>query len=229
MKNLILLAVFFGTGCEAASIGGPTDTSAVPPGASGAVGSCFAAQTSSVDPAQCISNGQTPIYSNRFSSACGSSSVVAGADAASGTSSSGPSASPTPPGDAPPSAMVVSCGQAVCPAGQVGLASPNPTNSAAAAGAVRCVDPPPSCADGESPQYVSSSSAWQCTGCAVVITYGATYGNYSRCASAPTIECPGGQVPTWDVTAEQWQCQPTCDNGQYDQHSVNGSTVCVPC
>jgi hypothetical protein len=63
----------------------------------------------------------------------------------------------------------------------------------------------------------------------VVITYGAQYGNYSRCASAPTISCPSGQVPTWVFQDEQWECQGTCDNGQYDQHTVNGSTVCVPC
>jgi len=63
----------------------------------------------------------------------------------------------------------------------------------------------------------------------VVVTYGATYGNYSRCASKPTIQCPSGQVPTFVDGTEQWECQTTCDNGDYDQHQVDGSTVCVPC
>jgi hypothetical protein len=123
--------------------------------------------------------------------------------------------------------MTVSCGEPNCAAGQVAVAAP-PAGVGVGVG-VQCVEPPPSCPGGQSPQYVFSSSTWQCTDCSVVITYGSTYGNYSRCASAPTISCPSGQVPTWVYQDEQWECQTTCDNGQYDQHLVSGSTVCVPC
>ncbi|HEY3816472.1 MAG TPA: hypothetical protein VGL81_04840 [Polyangiaceae bacterium] len=97
------------------------------------------------------------------------------------------------------------------------------------ANAVQCVDAPPSCSAGQSPQYVYSSATWQCTDCSVVITYGGSYGNYTRCVSAPTVSCPSGQVPTWIVDEEQWECQDTCDDGQYDQHEINGATICVPC
>jgi hypothetical protein len=127
--------------------------------------------------------------------------------------------------------MTVTCGEPNCAAGQVAV-DPTQGGSASAgvgAGTLHCVEPPPSCPQGQSPQYVFSSSTWQCTDCSVVITYGSAYGNYSRCASAPTISCPSGQVPTWVFQDEQWECQTTCDNGQYDQHSVSGSTVCVPC
>ncbi len=114
----------------------------------------------------------------------------------------------------------------MCDAGKVAVVDPSGTS---ASGSVQCVDAPVACADGQSPQFIYSSSTWQCTACDVVVTYGATYGNYSRCASAPTIQCQSGQVPTFSADTEQWECDATCDNGDYDQHAVDGSTVCVPC
>ena len=65
----------------------------------------------------------------------------------------------------------------------------------------------------------------------VVITYGATYGNTSICASSPpTTACPDqGAVWTWNFEDEEWICAPECDNGQYDQQVYSGQTVCVPC
>lgn len=179
------------------------------------------AQKASIDPVQCVDKGQVPIYSNRFSAGCGISSVVSGADAFAGTTPSADSTTPSLP-DAAPSAMTVSCGEPDCSAGQVAVTD-------AQGSATHCVEAPPSCPEGQSPQYVFSSSTWECTDCSVVITYGSSYGNYTRCASAPTISCPEGQVPTWVYEDEQWECQDTCDNGAYDQHTVSGSTVCVPC
>jgi hypothetical protein len=230
MKSFFLLPSLAATAC-----GASMDERA---GITGLPSECrLAVQTASADPAQCVSLGKVPIYSNRFSAACGSSSVVSGADALSGRASGTSSATPSLPSEAPPSAMTVSCGEPSCAAGEVAVVEPTaggsagsaPANGGAGAGTVQCVAQPPSCPAGQSPQYVFSSSTWQCTDCSVVITYGGTYGNYSRCASAPTISCPSGQVPTWVVNDEQWACQTTCDNGQYDQHAVNGSTVCVPC
>jgi hypothetical protein len=227
MNKLFLLPVLFATGCGFDLSGGVDATTSIGPGT---VDSCqVAALTASADPSECIAKGQVPIYANRFSSSCGASSVVSGRDAlasAADTSGSGSSSSAS---DTPASAMVVSCGAAQCPAGQVGVVGADPTNLGTPAGAVGCAEPPPSCPGGESPQYLFSSSTWECTGCDLVVTYGATYGNYSRCASTPTIECGSGEVPTWDLDSEQWGCKPTCDNGDYDQHSVDGSTVCVPC
>ena len=70
---------------------------------------------------------------------------------------------------------------------------------------------------------------WECTDCALVVTYGFLYGNYRRCVNEPHVNCPEGQVPTWVVEDEQWECKRTCDNGQYDRHAIQGQTVCVPC
>jgi hypothetical protein len=91
-----------------------------------------------------------------------------------------------------------------------------------------CTAPPPACAKGLSPQFTGKQT-WECTDCSLVVTYGGQYGNVRRCASAPTIVCPDGQVPTWVYEDEQWECKPTCDNGQYDQHTIGGQMVCVPC
>jgi len=95
-------------------------------------------------------------------------------------------------------------------------------------GTLLCVSPPPACDNGESPQF-NSKGQWECTDCAIVVTYGGAYGNYRRCANAPTIKCDDGQVPTWVFETETWECKKTCDNGQYDQHTIGGELVCVPC
>jgi hypothetical protein len=95
-------------------------------------------------------------------------------------------------------------------------------------GTLVCVDAPPSCPDGQSPQF-TSKMVWECTDCALVVTYGGIYGNYRRCVNEPTIVCPDGETPTWVFETEQWECKTTCDNGQYDQHTVDGLLLCVPC
>jgi hypothetical protein len=161
---------------------------------------------------------------------------------------------PSDPGG-PATAMVVSCGDSTCGTGLVGVEiPPAPTNGGtgigsapvgAPAGAdpaptptpdptpapaptIVCAVPPPSCATGLSPQYTAHGT-WECTDCSLVITYGGIYGNYRRCVNAPTVVCPSGQVPTWSYDKEDWECDPTCDNGMYDQHTINGQLVCVPC
>jgi hypothetical protein len=225
MKSFLLLSFLALTGCGASGSDFVDKTSYL-----GSVASeCrLAAQTTTIDPASCVSMGKVPVYSNRFSTSCGASSVISGKEALAGAAPSSDSATPSAPSDSPASAMTVSCGDPTCAAGDVAVVAPMDVTSANA-GTTQCAAAPPSCPNGQSPQYVFSSSTWQCTDCSVVITYGGTYGNYTRCASAPTISCQTGQVPTWVVNDEQWECQDTCDNGQYDQHAVAGSTVCVPC
>jgi hypothetical protein len=93
---------------------------------------------------------------------------------------------------------------------------------------VKCAPPPPDCQPGFSPQYTGHDT-WECTNCALVVTYGGIYGNYRRCVNAPNIACPQGQVPTWSYDQEIWECKDTCDNGMYDQHTIEGQLVCVPC
>jgi hypothetical protein len=124
-------------------------------------------------------------------------------------------------------------------------ASDDATASAADAGVigipcgavVTCVDSPPTCPNGQSPSYAPNGK-WHCLPLCdpsnpntVVITYGGTYGNTSICAGAPpTMACPTqGQVWTWDFAVEEWVCAAECNNGQYDQHTYGGQTVCVPC
>ena len=65
----------------------------------------------------------------------------------------------------------------------------------------------------------------------VVISYGGIYGNGGLCAGPPPAQaCPtAGQVWTWNFLSEKWDCENECDNGQYDQRSYRGQTVCVPC
>jgi hypothetical protein len=102
---------------------------------------------------------------------------------------------------------------------------------------VTCVDAPPMCPGGQSPSF-APSGRWHCMPLcnpndsdSVLITYGASYGNITICASAPPkTACPTqGQVWTWDYEDEEWVCASECNNGQYDQHSYSGQTVCVPC
>jgi hypothetical protein len=156
-----------------------------------------------------------------------------------------------PAADPSTTAMVQSCGSAPCAPGQVavelppmvgspgtgagGAPSAGAADSTAAAsapvpadGTIVCTDPPPPCPQGQSPQYTSKGT-WECTDCSLVVTYGGIYGNYRRCVSLPHLDCPQGQTPTWVFEDDQWECKPTCDNGQYDQHTIGGQLVCVPC
>jgi hypothetical protein len=91
-----------------------------------------------------------------------------------------------------------------------------------------CTSPPPPCPEGQSPQFTGKQT-WECTDCSLVVTYGGLYGNYRRCVNMPHLTCPDGQVPTWVYEDEQWECQTTCNNGTYDQHTIEGVMVCVPC
>ncbi len=93
---------------------------------------------------------------------------------------------------------------------------------------VVCAQPPPSCPAGFSPQF-TAKHVWECTDCGLVVTFGGIFGNYRRCVNNPTLTCPTGEVPTFGLEEETWQCKPTCDNGMYDQHTVKGVLVCVPC
>jgi hypothetical protein len=130
----------------------------------------------------------------------------------------------------------------------IGVAGPSapaaaPTTSAAAAGTTApsaaapastpptnliCTSPPPPCPEGQSPQF-TSKQMWECTDCSLVVTYGGIYGNYRRCVNMPHLTCPDSEVPTWVYEDEQWECKTKCDNGQYDQHTIQGVMVCVPC
>jgi len=151
-------------------------------------------------------------------------------------------------------AMIGSCGPAPCSAGQVAVEAPPkapattaPTTAPAGRPAAPaasdapaatpapastttlvCAPPPPSCPEGQSPQFTMKQT-WECTDCSLVVTYGYLYGNYRRCVNMPHIKCPDGEVPTWVFEHEQWECKTKCDNGQYDQHLADGLLVCVPC
>ena len=106
---------------------------------------------------------------------------------------------------------------------------PTPEPQPTPAPTTKCAPPAPTCAAGLSPQYSLSKSIWECTDCSLVVTYGGIFGNYRRCVSSPTITCPVEQVPTYSYEGEIWECKPTCDNGMYDQHTISGQLVCVPC
>jgi hypothetical protein len=105
------------------------------------------------------------------------------------------------------------------------LTAPAP---AASASTFFCTTSPPICPEGQSPQFTSKRT-WECTDCSLVVTYGGAYGNYRRCVNMPHLVCPAGEVPTWVFEKEQWECDVKCDNGLYDQHTVEGLLVCVPC
>jgi hypothetical protein len=176
----------------------------------------------------------------------------AGPTGAGGGATTPPQVDPT----GPLTAMVATCGQAQCAPFQVAVEFPAaPAGGGVASGAafsdaagapasggdtaptdppnqpaptVKCAPPPPDCQPGFSPQFTGHDT-WECTDCALVVTYGGIYGNYRRCVNAPTIACPQGQVPTWSYDKEIWECKDTCDNGMYDQHTIEGQLVCVPC
>jgi len=92
-----------------------------------------------------------------------------------------------------------------------------------------CVAPPPECADGTFPTY-RDPAGWSCEPpCEIIVSYGGIYGGERRCASNPDLSCPPEEVPTFTLEGEVWECRPTCDNGLYDQHYIDGQMVCVPC
>jgi hypothetical protein len=121
-----------------------------------------------------------------------------------------------------------SAAPAAAPTADPALASVPAASASSSGGSLACAEPPPSCPAGQSPQFTSKRT-WECTDCSLVVTYGGIYGNYRRCVDMPDIACPAGEVPTWVFEDEEWECKTKCDNGQYDQHTVQGMLVCVPC
>ena len=206
----------------------------------------------------CDKTGEVPIYKNRFQPFSGGSGVTSGADAMAGKiSADAPAGAPTAPpievsSTEPFTAMSESCGAVpTCVPGQVAVeelprassggaggfgagidapAEPAPAPPPAPTTTVKlvCAEPPPTCPKGQTPQF-TSKRVWECTDCGLVVTFGGIFGNYRRCVDKPTITCGTGEVPTFGLEDETWQCKPTCDNGMYDQHTVDGVMVCVPC
>jgi hypothetical protein len=142
-------------------------------------------------------------------------------------------AAPLPDGEAPDASAVATAdasggATATASAGDAGVIG------IPCGAVVTCIDAPPTCPEGQSPSFAPSGK-WHCMpNCdpnnSVVISYGSTYGNTTICAPAPPANaCTQGQVWTWDYANEAWVCAPECNNGQYDQHTYNGQTVCVPC
>jgi hypothetical protein len=222
-----------------------------------ACGTGFKHPTSNTGGALSCDDGSTVTYAPRFAPTAGGSGVASAPDAQAGYVSSDSKGAGAPPvvpvsdaGDGELTAMVTSCAPSSCAAGEVAVTIPppatgaggpttaGPTTDGPTAGpstptdtpqaTTKCAPPPPACATGLSPQYTSHDT-WECTDCALVVTYGGIYGNYRRCVSTPTIACPNGQVPTFSYEQEDWECKPTCDNGMYDQHTINGQVVCMPC
>jgi hypothetical protein len=108
-----------------------------------------------------------------------------------------------------------------CAMGEVQVVDPNATPSR------QCVPPPPRCADGEQLDFVGG--VLQCVPCDIIIQYGAIYSGRRVCTRRPTLMCSGGQTPTFVFETQTWECRPTCDNGLYDQHMLDGQLICVPC
>lgn len=120
----------------------------------------------------------------------------------------------------------VRCVRNACSSGQVAVEDPR---SFYGTPNLICASPPPYCGPTLWAQY-SLSGRWDCTDCSVVIHYGALFGGVTRCAPPPsTVQCTGGEVPTFDAMKEQWLCAPKCNNVQYDQVMLGGMLVCIPC
>jgi hypothetical protein len=61
------------------------------------------------------------------------------------------------------------------------------------------------------------------------VRYGGLYGSQHVCAQRPMLTCDLGQTETFIPETQDWQCKPTCDNGQFDQVMYQNQLVCVPC
>ena len=95
------------------------------------------------------------------------------------------------------------------------------------AGSRICVLPPAACPPGQAAQWVDE--AWACVPCDLLVQFGGLFAGERTCASLPDVSCPAGQSPTFDAAARRWVWAPTCNNGAYDVHYVDGLLVCVPC
>jgi hypothetical protein len=201
------------------------------------------------------SPAETEVYKNRFANYGGGSGVATYQDAASGKVNSdgeaGPVTEAIDAGEGPPTAMAVSCAPAACAPGEVLVEQPpkidNTTGGVGVGAGVDdsfggpdsnpppaptpttvCTVPPPQCPTGQSPQFTLHQT-WECTDCSLVVTYGGIFGSVRRCVNKPNVTCTGEDVPTWSFGDEAWQCKTKCDNGLYDQHTIQGTLVCVPC
>ena len=114
----------------------------------------------------------------------------------------------------------MTCQTTMCMPGQAELVDPT-------AGGATCVPPPPHCAAGE--QLDATGGAFHCVPCDIIVQFGALYAGRRVCAPSPHLSCSGGETPTFVFETEAWECRPTCDNGEYDQHMIGGLLVCVPC
>jgi hypothetical protein len=216
-----------------ASAGGSTTADPAPtpttPGSTGAddSGAPISAMAMSCGAAACPSDQVAVEVPPTVTSYGATSGGVASSTAlpVTGLAASDPATAPpatAPPATAPPAS-------APPPVATAPAAPPSVVASTGGGGGTFvCADPPPDCPAGQSPQF-TSKRAWECTSCDLVVTYGGIYGNYRRCVDRPHIQCDSGTVPTWVFEDEQWECKTKCDNGQYDQHTVDGLLVCVPC
>ncbi len=185
------------------------------------------------DAATSTADGAAPVMAG--DAALGADGAGSDPDGGAASASGDAAVVPPPDGGAPdasaPATADASSGTATATAGDAGVIG------IPCGAVVTCVDSPPACPQGQSPSY-TPSGRWHCmplcdtnSSNVVVITYGSTYGNTSTCAPTPPANaCPtSGQVWTWDYANEEWVCAPECNNGQYDQHTYGGQTVCVPC
>lgn len=117
--------------------------------------------------------------------------------------------------------FVMTCVGSMCPPGEVGVDDPG------AGGGVMCVPPPPHCPAGQ--QLDLQGGMLTCVPCDLIVQYGALYAGRRVCAPTPHLMCSGGETPTFVFETQSWECRPTCDNGQYDQHYIAGMLVCIPC
>lgn len=91
-----------------------------------------------------------------------------------------------------------------------------------------CAAPPPTCGEGQGLDFFGDG--WACVPCALVVQYGSLFDGMRACAPTPTLSCPSGQSPTFEAQNRAWSCVETCNNGQYDRHTLpGGGLVCIPC
>jgi hypothetical protein len=174
-------------------------------------------------------NGSVDDSSNNSSGACASNVCPSGETPtyvpADGGFGSGVSDSSTPLWQ-----VVCSPSAAPCPAGQVRVEPSGVLGGLGfglPGGNWMCVPPPPTCAAGQILDF--QSGAWSCETCEVLVQFGSMYGNNRVCTTHPMLNCGRGQVPTFVYESRTWQCRPTCNNGTYDRHYLDGQLVCIPC
>jgi hypothetical protein len=95
-----------------------------------------------------------------------------------------------------------------------------------------CLTSPAPCDGAQALWYAGTEAqptGFQCLSCPYVVQFGGIFAGARHCAEAPIVHCPNGEVPTYDPKQLTWICAPMCNDGDYDIHSVDGTTVCVPC